>query len=276
MSTEGKIGFFAALWRLVSFYEARKALGLVRAADKMFTGSAEGIDDAFTLYKEQLVARYEKFVSAVSQAEMATEMNRGRLKDLDAAIADKQQLVAGADHLYDRAEASGDTEELEAAQKDSIKFTEELNTLLKEKTDLEAEIAAEEKELKDLEDQLGDMIKEIEKLPAAKAKEIAKFVSNKALIEARERISGLTSRVDSSPIDRVLEANNELAAKAKVLGKVTRAANNDQDDKYRKAATNTAASDEFEKRRAARQAEKAPKEATKDATTEKETRPKSL
>ncbi len=275
--TEGKIGFFAALWRFISLYEARKALGLVRAADKMFTGSAEGISDGFAMYREQLVKNFNDLTQAVTQSETAHEMMVTNLQNLLKEIEDKKELQAGADQLYDEAEAAKDEAEMKTAREDSERFTAALAKLQQEATDLEAQIKQDEIEVKDLETQLSKMLSEIENLKGEEAKEIAKFITNKSLIDARERVAGLKSRLDSSPIDAIKASNNELAAKAKVLGRVTRATTNDQDDKYRKAARNTEASDAFEKRKAAREAEKAQKEAAKnDATTEKESRPKNF
>ncbi len=70
-NSEGQIGFFAALWRFISFYEARKALGLVRAADAQFTGSAAGISDAFDIHHEQLKAEFATFWESLSAVETA-------------------------------------------------------------------------------------------------------------------------------------------------------------------------------------------------------------
>ena len=55
-----QMGLFRALWRLVTFYGLRKQLGLVRAADRMFTGSTEGIGDALDLHQPRLAAAEER------------------------------------------------------------------------------------------------------------------------------------------------------------------------------------------------------------------------
>ena len=62
---EEQMGMFRALWRLITFYGLRRQLGLVRAADRMFTGSTEGIADAFDLHRDQLIHRYEDLFNAL-------------------------------------------------------------------------------------------------------------------------------------------------------------------------------------------------------------------
>ena len=71
-----QMGLFQALWRLITFYGLRKQLGLVRAADRMFTGSTEGIADAFDLHRDQLIRRYEDLFDAFGQLETVLEEKR--------------------------------------------------------------------------------------------------------------------------------------------------------------------------------------------------------
>ena len=60
------IGIVRALWRFVTFYGLRKRMGLVRAADRLFTGSADGISDAYDIHRDQLVRRYNELLNAVA------------------------------------------------------------------------------------------------------------------------------------------------------------------------------------------------------------------
>jgi len=278
MSQE-KIGFFAAAWRLLTFYKLRQALGLVRKADQMFTGSVEGIRDGFALYKDDLIDNFNKMTQAVTQAVQAQQMQEDQLEKLVAQIKDTEMRQSGADILYDEAEEKGDQAGMARARKDSERFSVELERLQQEKKALEEQIAQDEINNAELKAQLSSMLSEIEALKGEEAKQIAQFITSNAKISAYETAKGLKSAIDSSPIDAIREANKERAAKAKVLGEVTRATSEGQDDKYRKAAANTNASDAFAKRKAAREVEKAQKEAAKnnlDTTTEKESRPKNF
>lgn len=255
-NSEGKIGFFAALWRWVSFYEARKALGLVRAADKQFTGSAAGIADAFDLHHEQLKAEFGTFWDSLSAVENAVEMKRIKLEAKQKLVKDKQNLLNGALAECDKAEARNDAAALAEAEAAGAEYSAELKKVQAEVAALETDLKDQEARLLGLEDQLNDMKKRISELPAEKAEAIADFVSNSAIIDAFERINGLKSRLDRGPIDAVLDANKELAAKARVAGRMSNAANTDKDAKYRAAAETSDANSDFAKLRAARKAER--------------------
>lgn len=255
-NSDGKIGFWAALVRFVTFYEMRKALGLVRAADKQFTGSANGIADAYDLHAEQLKAEFDTFWESLSAVENAVEMKRGQLEEKRRQVQDKQHLINGALSLCDEAEAKGDAQELKEAEEAGKEYQAELKKAQTEEKALEEDLRTQEARLIGLEDQLNVMKKRISDLPTEKSAAIADFVSNSAIIDAFERINGLKSRLDSGPIDAVLEANKQLAAKARVAGRMSNAANEDKDAKYRNAAKSSDASDDFAKLRAARKAER--------------------
>ena len=77
------IGIISALWRFVSFYKLRKALGIARAADRQFTGSTQGISDAFTIHRDKLVQEYKDLESGVAQYEQVIEGRRIELEELD-------------------------------------------------------------------------------------------------------------------------------------------------------------------------------------------------
>lgn len=277
--TQEKIGFFAAAWRFFTFYKLRQSLGLVRKADQMFTGSVEGIRDGFALYRDDLIDNFNKMTQAVTQAVQAQQMQQDQLAKLNEQIEDTQVRQSGADLMYDEAEAANDQAGMARARKDSERFTVELEKLQQERKALEEQIAQDEVNNAELKAQLSAMLSEIENLKGEEAKQVAQFITSNAKISAYETAAGLKSAIDTSPIDAIREANKERAAKAKVLGEVTRATSEGQDDKYRKAAANSNASDAFAKRKAAREAEKAQKEAAKNdpnTTTEKESRPKNF
>ena len=101
MADDQPIGLFAALWRLISFYKLRQALGLVRAADAQFTGSAEGISDAYELQREKLVTEYKQFMSALAEVESAVEQKRERVKVVKQKKKESEKALEGALAVYD-------------------------------------------------------------------------------------------------------------------------------------------------------------------------------
>ena len=113
---DGQTGFFQALWRLVTFYGLRKQLGLVRAADRMFTGSTEGISDAFDLHRDQLVRRYNDLFDAFGQLETVIEERRIERESL---AKEQKDLIAkrdGALTMYEHSEQAGNATEKQLAQ----------------------------------------------------------------------------------------------------------------------------------------------------------------
>ena len=85
---EEQPGILQALWRFVTFYRVRKALGLVRAANKQFTGSTSGIRDAFDIEVNQKVQEYKQLESAVAEVENVIETKRLELERLNSEEKD--------------------------------------------------------------------------------------------------------------------------------------------------------------------------------------------
>ena len=108
---EEQMGLWRAFWRLLTFYGLRKQLGLVRAADRMFTGSTEGIADAFDLQRDQLVRRYNDLFDAFGQLETVLEEKRLESEALARELRDLAVKRDGALTMYERAEQAGDAEE---------------------------------------------------------------------------------------------------------------------------------------------------------------------
>src|SRR5438132_1488449 len=159
-----QMGLFRALWRFVTFYGLRKQLGLVRAADRMFTGSTEGIGDAFDLHRDQLIRRYNDLFDAFGQ----------------------------------------------------------LETVLEEKR-LESEA----------------LVKEL-----------------------NQRLQGMQASIDRGPLDAVLQANRELAAKARVSERLSGTDVRAQDTEYADAGRSSSIEDEFGAMLSARKAEREAKTGT--------------
>ena len=273
MADDQPIGLFAALWRLISFYKLRQALGLVRAADAQFTGSAEGISDAYELQREKLVTEYKQFMSALAEVESAVEQKRERVKVVKQKKKESEKALEGALAVYEKAQAAGDQKTMAEAERDGESFRQEVNRLTEQEHELETEIDDQEQKLGDLEGRLTEMQREIGNLTTEKADAVADFVSNKNLLDAHERLMGLKSRMDSGPIDAVRKANRDLAAKARVAGRLSGADADHVKDKYVHAGENSVASSDFKKLVEARKTEK---EAATGAApaADKEDRPK--
>ena len=103
-----QMGIFQAFWRLITFYGLRKQLGLVRAADRMFTGSTEGIADAFDLHRDQMIRRYEDLFDAFGQLETVLEEKRLESEALAKELKDLGVKRDGALTMYERAQQTSD------------------------------------------------------------------------------------------------------------------------------------------------------------------------
>ena len=76
-----EVGMGRALWRLISFYWLRKSLGLIRAADRQFTGSVGGVRDAFDIHREKLVRQFNELRDAVAEVEGILEAKRQEFQE---------------------------------------------------------------------------------------------------------------------------------------------------------------------------------------------------
>ncbi len=267
------MGLFESLWRFITFYKLRKAMGLARAADAQFTSSADGISDAYDLHHEQLIREYKEFISALSEIEMAMEQKRERLKKVKKDKDEAERALEGALAVYERAMENGSQKTMDDAEHDGENFRQEVNKLTEMETLLTTEITEQEKRVSELERRMSSMQKEVNDMPIQKGEAIADFVSNKKLIEANERLMGLRSRIDSGPIDAVRKANLDLAAKARVTDRLAGTDAKDKRDQYINAGDKSVARTDFKKLIDARKAER---EATTGEATSKESeeRPK--
>jgi hypothetical protein len=262
------MNFMQSLWRFVTFYQFRKAMGLARAADAQFTSSADGISDAFDIHREQLIKEYKEFLNALSEVETAVEQKRNRLEQVKKSKKNSEKALEGALTLYEQAQAAGNKQQMDDAESDGNTFRTEVNKFTEQEKELNADIADQEGRLGKLENRLSSMQAEIAKLPGEKADAIADFVSNKKLLEANERLMGLKSRMDAGPIDAVRKANDELAAKARVSNRLAGTDSEEKRNKYLQAGDTSAASTDFQKMLAARKAEREQSTGAAQPTTE--------
>lgn len=274
MSDNNSIGFFAAVWRFISFYKIRKALGIARAADDQFTKSAGGISDAFDIEHDNLVGDYKSLMGAVAQAEAALETKRGRVKEIAGKIGEKQKLFNGAVAIYrNNVNATDDAGKAKAAkaQADGTTFKQAITDLTAEAERIEADIKAQEPNITRLMTQLSAMQRRISELPSEKAAAVSEFVSNKAIIEANERLNNLKTARERSPLDAVKKALNEQSAAARVSSKLSGIDTAATDAEYLDAGTKTTAQDDFMSAVAAADAKHA--EATGQAAPSEKDRP---
>lgn len=250
---EGQTGLFQALWRLVTFYGLRKQLGLVRAADRMFTGSTEGISDAFDLHRDQLVRRYNDLFDAFGQLETVIEERRIERENLTKEHKDLVAKRDGALTMYERAADETEKQQHKAAFE---RFQQRLKHIETRQEELRAELDTQEERMRVFERQLTAMQAEIQNTPGQKAQALADFVSNQKIIDLNKRLQGMQESIDRGPLDAVLQANRELAAKARVSERLAGTDVHAQDATYAEAGQTASIDDEFSAMLAARQAER--------------------
>ena len=102
-----------ALGRFFSFKWLIQAFKVNKAADELFTSSAEGVGMAYDIHQEQLVKEYEEFMGALTQVETAIEDKRQRLERVEKNREEAQLALEGALTAYEEAEATGDSATME-------------------------------------------------------------------------------------------------------------------------------------------------------------------
>ena len=251
-----QMGLFRALWRFVTFYGLRKQLGLVRAADRMFTGSTEGIGDAFDLHRDQLIRRYNDLFEAFGQLETVLEEKRLESEALAKELKDLVVKRDGALTMYERAEQARNAEDQQKHKAAFERFQARIKQIEVRQGELTDDVKSQEERMRGFERQLTSLQAEIQNLPAQKAQAIADFVSNQKVIELNRRLQGLQASIDRGPLDAVLQANRELAAKARVSERLSGTDVRAQDAEYADAGRSSSIDDEFGAMLAARKAER--------------------
>lgn len=257
------------LWRFISFWKVRKALGLVRAADAQFTSTTQGISDAFDIAADKLKGQYQSLRDAVAQVEMVGEQKRQRLEELNKQ--EKQALTRrdGALKAVEASRAAGDKAEESKATAAFTRYQADIQRIEAEQKEIEASLIALEANTKQHMAALTKLQAEVQKLPQEKAEQIAKFVSNTQLIQLNDRLGGLQTSIDMGPIDAVRKANAELSAKAVVSGKLAGTDVVAQDDEYEALGAGDTANDTLEQMLAARNAAKGVSESTEADAAER-------
>ena len=249
------MNIFSAIARWFRNWRLRRAQSISDAADRQFTSSAQGVAAAYDLEQDNLIGEYQEFLSALGDVEAAIEQKRSRLEGLRESKEASEQALEGALAAIESAAPGSDTSEAEA---DANEFLNEVNEFKNQIAGLEGEIKDQEGRLTGLERQLNKMKEEISNLPTEKAEALADIVSDQKLIEANERLMGISKRSsERSPLDAVRKHRTEVRGKAKVTSRLAGAANEDRRSKYIDAGKKATASTDIQAMLAARKAEKA-------------------
>jgi hypothetical protein len=257
-----RTGVFQAFWRLITFYGLRKQLGLVRAADRMFTGSTEGIADAFDLHRDQLVRRYQDLFDAFGQLETVLEEKRLESEALAKELKDLGVKRDGALTMYERAQQTGDSEEMQRHKTAFERFQGRIKQIEVRQGELTEDVKVQEDRMHGFERQLTTLQAEIQDLPGQKAQAMADFLSNQKIIDLNRRLQGVQASIDRGPLDAVMQANRELAAKARVSERLAGTDVRAQDAEYAAAGRSSSVDDDFSAMLAARKAEREAKTGT--------------
>ena len=251
-----QMGLLRAVWRLITFYGLRKQLGLVRAADRMFTGSTEGIADAFDLHRDQLIRRYNDLFDAFGQLETVLEEKRLESEALAKELKDLVAKRDGALTMYERAEQTGSAEDKQRHKAAFERFQERLKQIETRQGEIADDTRTQEERMRGFERQITALQAEIQDVPVQKVQAMADFVSNQKIIELNRRLQGMQASLDRGPIDAVLQANRELAAKARVSERLAGTDVRAQDTEYIAAGRSASIDDDFTALLAARKAER--------------------
>jgi hypothetical protein len=253
---EEQVGILQALWRFITFYRLRKALGLVRAANKQFTGSVGGIRDAFDLEVNQKVQEYKQLESAVAEVENVIEDKRLELQRLNTEEKDLLKKREGALALAEKAQVEGNNDAFAQHQAAFGRFQNRINEIEERQKSLAEQIKQYEESMKKYMLQLTKMQAYVQSLPAKKAEAIADFVSAQRIIELNHRLMGIKSSFEEGPVSLVLEENRRLTAQARVSEKMAGTDVVLQDAMYADAGRSSESGDVFAKMLAARKAQR--------------------
>jgi hypothetical protein len=253
---EEQVGIMQALWRFITFYRLRKALGLVRAANRQFTGSTSGIRDAFDIEMNQKVQEYKQLESAVAEVENVIETKRLELERLNNEEKDLLKKREGALALAEKAQVEGNNDAFAQHQAAFTRFQSRINEVEERQNSLSEQIKQYEDSMKKYMLQLTKMQAYIQSLPAKKAEAIADFVSAQRIIELNHRLMGIKTSFEDGPVSLVLEENRRLTAQARVTEKMAGTSVELQDTMYADAGRSSESGDVFTKMLAARKAQK--------------------
>lgn len=210
-----RVGIGTAIWRWLSFYNWRKGRRIMDSANRQFTGSAEGIKDAFAIEADDLRGKVRQFFEALSKLELVVEGKRTELKELGERMQALLKRREGALHMIETKNTEHDWE----AKFHEIQTEIDQNTA--RQTELQGLIKEDEVQIKDLERDYMDLQGQLDKLPQQEAQAVATFIRTQTQIDVYERLKGLKRDVEKGPVDAVRDSLRNMEAQASVARRMS-------------------------------------------------------
>lgn len=259
-----------AIGRFFSFAWLRGSERVREAADNQFTGSAQGISDAFEIQRDKWVNDYQELRKAVAEVEMVTESNRDRLTALNKEEEEMIRRRDGALALADQAKEANDTDAYNRHAAAFERYDSRIAEIDAKQAELEGEVKEQEEAMKKYMFRLTEFQAEIQRLPQQKAEAIADFVSSQKIKELNDRLLNVQSSMDRGPIDTVLNRVKQLKAEAKISEKLAGTDVALQDEEYARQGREAGARSRLDQILAARKAEREAKTGAADPTVTRE------
>ncbi len=220
-------GFLSALGRIVMAIITLGQYKANKVADKVYTGSEEGVRAGYTELRDHLVEQFNQIVSGVSGIEQVKAQKEAKLNSLNKEEIDLQSTLEGIVSVVENnpndVQAVNDFNRLDARQ---AEIDAEQERLGEEIASLEASLEDKQLMLNKIKDEIHDLKQQEEEA-----------VSDLAMATLEERLAtqemGLKKSIDRSGVDAIQEAIREKKARAKTLGRVAGADTQKRMDRYK-------------------------------------------
>ncbi len=250
----GWSGFWRAVWRRITLRGDLEADRQIRAGDRIFTTTPEGIRAAFRMGRDQKVKAVRDMRKATANLQALAEQDKLRLEEMNKEEKDEIAMRDGAVVEGEKATDPVRLTKLEAAYKrHAARITE-----------IEAEQAETEIRLKETEDEVNEYIivlqefgAEIEELEREEERQVAKHVMAKNRISIHDQLHGIKTSFDAGPLDAVRKANARLTAEANIVRKLDGADHTTLDKELARAGRASVGGNDFQRLIAARKADRA-------------------
>lgn len=238
---DGKYGIFTALIRFVFMWNWKKARGIKKAADELFTKDAEGIEAGYDIEKDRLIKSYRDMEGAVSRLDMLIEEKKIALEDeeakFDKAVKRRDGALAAAKRVRKQiGEGHENDPEFKKHSEAFIRYTKEVKAIEARQQSLQADIDSQKPIIEKYMLQLTELQAKIKKLEEEKNITIAEFTSSQEIIKLNQRLSGMINSMDEGPIEAIRKAVKESSARARVSSRLQGTDAAYQDAQYEKAA----------------------------------------
>lgn len=242
-----------SIWNFFLFRWIRAALGIKRSAEAQFTGSVDGIKDAFEIKAMNLSKRYTDLRDAVAQVEGVIQGKRNRLAEVGKNLKDLQGKREGALSLFEKATEQAEKDRHQAA---FDRFDADIQRLEAEELELAQSIKELENSMQSHMQNLTKLQSELRDLPAKEAQAIADRVSSEQLIELNDRLAGLSQHDEFDPVAAVLKSNDDLKSRARISERLAGTDVARQDAQYEAAGSQSTSGNRMAEMLAARKKER--------------------